>query len=378
MENKFRKENKSNTIEVMKTPEIVIQEEQGSQLFSLLRKAEDPKWGETETPLAKETMEYFKKNPLSPEILETIKEFNKQDVDEETLYNMALTYQHPERAKMVFELAKKYKPHIKNPQGIYQKFLTIIEVFDKSFSESQLANKFTKAIEQDKNKRIEKIEESKKRIESLIIFFKPDIKTTNIKKVSFIPNDPLQKENSGQAFNVFPGEQIIRSHIDNVLNQDHEFLHGVINRIVDKLSEVLTNEQKDKISQLANNKLKKDYGDDFYSLLCEEFIRTYTEIIYSEEKPKKYEDFKEKINIIKNEQFQKFLIESTSLKERCDELDIKTIEDFKNKSQEYFNKFERNELRDIIFEMYQEYSNRPDKSTNFEQFVLEKLPTAIK
>lgn len=290
---------------------------------------------------------------------------------------MALTYQHPERAKMVFELAEKYKPHVKNPQEVYKKFLAILKSFDESFSSSPLADKFTEVIKQDKNKRLEKIEESKKRIESLINFFKPDPKTTNIKKVSFIPNDPLQKETSGQAFNVFPGEQIIRSHIDNVLNQDHEFLHGIINRIVDKLSKTLTDKQKDKISELANNKLKKDYGNDFYSLLCEEFIRTYTEIVYSGEKPKKYEDFKEKISGIEDKQFQKFLTESESLKERCDELEIKTIEDFDNKSLEYFNKFERNELREIIFEMYQEYSNRPNKSTNFEQFVLEKIPLKI-
>lgn len=50
--------------EVLKTPEIVIQEEKGAQLFSLLLKAENPKWGETETPLAKETVEYFKNNPI--------------------------------------------------------------------------------------------------------------------------------------------------------------------------------------------------------------------------------------------------------------------------------------------------------------------------
>lgn len=88
-------EKKSADFEVMKTPEIVTQEERGAQLFSLLLKADNPKWGETETPLAIETAEYFKNNPLSSDILKTINEFYDQGVDEETLYNMALAYHHP-------------------------------------------------------------------------------------------------------------------------------------------------------------------------------------------------------------------------------------------------------------------------------------------
>ena len=70
-------ENQGNSFEVMKTPEIVVQEERGAQLFSLLLKAENSEWGETETLLAKETTEYFRDNPIDPEILKTIKNFYK-------------------------------------------------------------------------------------------------------------------------------------------------------------------------------------------------------------------------------------------------------------------------------------------------------------
>ena len=83
---------------------------------------ENPEWGETETPLAKETVEYFKNNPIDQEILKTIKGLYLEGVDEETLYNVALTYQHPERAEKVLEMAAKYKPHVKNPQDVYKKF----------------------------------------------------------------------------------------------------------------------------------------------------------------------------------------------------------------------------------------------------------------
>ncbi len=378
MEKPKEPEKKEATFEVMKTPEISIQEERGAQLFSLLLKAENQEWGETETPLAKETTEYFRANPLSPDILKTIREFHDQGVDEETLYNLALTYQHPERAEGVFEMAAKYKPHVKNPQEIYQKFLAVLESFDQSFSLSPLAEKFTAEIERDKNERLKRLGETRKRIENLIDFFKPDSRTTNVQKLSFVPTDPLYRVNSGRNFSAFLGEQIIISHIDNVDNQDHEFSHGMINPIVDRLSQQLTEEQKEKISQLASIKLKQDYGEGFYSLLCEEFIRTYNDVLKKGREPQTYESFVQKISSISEDQFQKELSQSKNFKARCDEFGIVTIEDFKNKSQEYFERFERNQLRDLIFEIYQEYSNRPDKETeNFERFVLAKFSVRI-
>jgi len=378
MEKPKEPEKKETGFEVMKTPEIVVQEERGAQLFSLLLKAENPGWGETETPLAKETTEYFKDNPIDPEILETIKGFYEEGVDEETLYNIALTYQHPERAEKVLEMAAKYKPHVKNPQEAYQKVLALLENFDKTFSASPLAEKFAAEIERDRNERLQRMEETRKRIESLIDFFKPDSKTTDVKKLSFVPTDPLYKKNSGRNFSAFPGEQIIISHIDNVDNQDHEFSHGIINPIVEKLSQQLTDEQKEKISQLASVKLKQDYGDGHFSLLCEEFIRTYNDILKRGEKPQTYENFAQKISGITEDQFQKFLAESKNFSARCAEFGIATIEDFKNKSQEYFERFEKNPLRDLIFELYQEYSDRPNKETeNFEQFVLAKFSARI-
>jgi len=371
-------EKQEHSFEVMKIPKIVVQEEKGVQLFSLLLKSENPEWGETETPLAQETTRYFRNNPIDPEIMKTIKEFYEKGVDEETLYNLALTYQHQERAEKVLEMAAKYKPHVENPQEVYKKVLSLLENFDQTFSTSPLAEKFATEIERDKKERLQRMEETRKRIESVIDFFKPDSKTTDIKKISFVPTDPLYKKNSGRAFSAFPGEQIIISHIDNIDNQDHEFLHGIINPIVEKLSQQLTDEQKEKISQLASEKLNQDYGDGHFSLLCEEFIRTYNDVLKRGERPQSYDDFVQNISGITEDQFQKFLTESASLKTRCEELGINTIDDFKNKSQEYFEKFEKNPLRDLIFELYQEYSDRPNKETeNFEQFVLKNFPDKI-
>jgi len=378
MEKSKEPDKKEAISEVMKMPEIVVQEEKGAQLFSLLLKAENPKWGETETPLAKETADYFRDNPLIPEIIKTIKDFYTHGVDEETLYNIALTYQHPERAEKVLEMMGRYKPHVRNPQEVYQKVIVVLKSFNQTFSASLLARKFSAEIERDRNERLKRLSETKKRIESLIDFFKPDSKTTDVQKLSFVPTDPLYKADSGRCFSAFTGEQIIISHIDNIDNQDHEFSHGIINPIVEKLSQQLTDKQKEKISQLASGKLKQDYGDGHFSLLCEEFIRTYIDVSKKGEKPQAYEDFARKIFDTSEEQFQKELVQSEGFKVRCRELGITTIEDLSNKSQEYFERFEKNKLRDLIFEIYQEYLNRPNReSENFEQFVLAKFSARI-
>ena len=366
------------SFEVMKIPEIVVQEERGTQLLSLLLKAEKPEWGENKTPLAQEAAEYFRENSIDPDLLETIKGLHEESIDEETLYNLALTYQHPERAENVLKMMAKHKQHVKNPQEAYQKVSTLLERFDQAFSASQLAEKFTAEIERDKNERLQRMGKTRKRIESLIDFFKPDSKTTDIKKLIFVPTDPLYREDSGRAFSAFPGELIIISHIDNVDNQDHEFSHGIINPIIEKLSQQLTREQKERVSQLASVKLKTDYSDGHFSLLCEEFIRTYNDVLKQGERPQTCEDFVQKISRANEGQFLKALSDSKNFTERCRQLGINTIDDFKNKSREYFERFETNQLRDLIFELYQKYFIRPDKeSENFEQFVLKNFLVRI-
>jgi hypothetical protein len=368
--------------EVIKTPEIVVQEEKGAQLLSLILKARDPKWSNAENLLAKETEKYFEANPLdkeTSEFLDEIKALQKDGVDEETLYNLALTYGHSERESAVFGTIEKYKEHvirIINPQELQQKLFKAMQTMEQSFSTSPLVEKFNKEAEEDTKVRLENLEETKEKIKKIIDFFKPDSKTAIVKKVSLMPTDPLYNVNSGYGFN-FGEETVLKTDIKNPDNLEHEFCHGIINPIVDKLFAQLTDEQKEKISELANQKLKQDYGRGGYSLLCEEFIRTYNDVLKIGRKPETFEDFQRKIASIDDKEFQKFLLQSENFKLRCDELEIKTIEDLKVKSQEYFEQFEKNQLRDLIFKFYQDYVNRLDKNEYFEQFVLDNFATVI-
>ncbi len=61
-----------------------------------------------------------------------------------------------------------------------------------------------------------------------------------------------------------------------------------------------------------------------------------------------------KINTIDEDLFAK-LLQKQMLRSRCQQLDIKDLQDIKMKSKEYFERFEYNELRDIIFRFYQKY-----------------------
>lgn len=380
MEKSNEPEKREPDFEVLKTPEISIREEREAQLLSFILKAKNPEWGDDDAPLAVDVKNYFLENPLDSEVsgfLDEIRALQQGGVDEEVLYTLAFTYGQPERNEGAFEVITKHKTYIKNPQELQQKLFHILEVFSQSFSSSPLAEKLSVEIEKDKKARGEILDETKARVEKLITFFKPDSKTTGVRKISLMPTDPLDRINTGSAF-VFGEELVLKTHIDNPDNLEHEFSHSMINPIVEKLSQQLTDEQKEKISQLANKKLKQDYGEEYFSLLCEEFIRTYNDVFKKGEKLQTYETFTQKISGISEEQFQKFLAESKSLKARCEELEITTVEDFKNKSQEYFERFERNQLRDLIFEIYQEYSSRPDKETeNFERFVLAKFSVRI-
>jgi hypothetical protein len=364
--------------EVMKTPEIVAQEERGALLMSLLLKAVDPEWGETETLLAKEVASYFKTHPVPTEIMSVVRDFQRQNIDEETLYNLALTYQHPERAEHVLAMTTKHKPHVADPENVRTKCLEMINAFDQIFSISPLSQKINAEIEKDKMLRTERIDETRARIDALIDFYKPDTETSDIKRVNLVPTDPVYRKNSGRAFSVFPGEQIIICHIDNIDNQDHEFSHGIINPIIEKLSEQLDDVQKEKVSALASSKLKRCYGDEYFSLLCEEFIRTYNDVLRKGEQPQTCEGFMQKVSDLTDEQFQHFLANNGYLVKRFSELGIQTVDEFKRRSREYFERFEQNQLQDLIFRFYQNYINRPDKDgENFEQFVLKEFPDRL-
>ena len=360
--------------EIMKLPEINVYEEKGIMLLSVLLKGYNSSWGGYDHQLSREVEIFFEQNHLDEKSIKFLKEIRALQsggTDEEVLYNIAITYEHPERREELFEFIKKHKDYINNFQWFYDNLLGILKQLENRLP-SELQEGFREATADDIKKRKQTIPEVQERIKNLIDFFKPSPQTTRVRRIIITPTDFLERKESGSSFQ-FGDEIILRLHIENPSNLEHEFLHSVVNPIVDKLSEKLSDEQKQKISNLGSYRLRveQDYGEDFYSLLCEEFIRTYNDVVQRDEKPMVYEDFVQKINEIKEGEFTELLQKNKTLKNRCEQLGIKKLQDLKDNSQKYFDKFESNKLREIIFKFYQKYIEEKERAEiTFEGFVL--------
>ncbi|MBL7021866.1 hypothetical protein ISR92_00860 [Patescibacteria group bacterium] len=364
--------------EVMKLPEIEVQEKKGPMLLSILLRGYDHDFGGHQHELSQEVDNFFKQNPLNEETINFLKEIRaieSNGIDGETLFNMALTRETNE-TETLSKFVSEYKNPIQNLQEIRDKLIEALNNLETSLP-SELMDKFAEATSEDISMRNNNLEDPQKRIKQLIEFFKPNAKTTKIEKIIILPTNFLFDEKSGSCMFGPNNDMYISSHIDNPHNMEHEFLHSVINPIITKLEAQLTDDQKMKIVELASNNLKysQEYGEEYYSLLCEEFIRTYNDIFQKDDKPLTEDDFVQKIDSVSDEQFNDAITNNDILRKQCSQLNISTLEELKRRSKEYYDKFEKNDLRNIIFSLYQEYEK--EKGTNFEQFVLEQFSKRI-
>ncbi len=365
------------TFEVMPIPQVDSQIEWDVQLSSFLFTQEDSNWGSAEHPLAEEARRYFAEYPIPDELLQDWKMiFDELGADEESVQNLALVRQHPEMEGDVLKMIAEHKPNITNAGKIQEKLFSVLERFDVLFSPSELAKKFRTALVADQQARLQRKGDTQKMLGALIDFFRPDKRTTSVKRVNFVLTDPLRRKDSGWAFQSSE-ELTVVSHIENTGNQEHEFLHSIINPIVTKMREKLDEEQRGKISKLASTDLRDDYGDDWYSLLCEEVIRSYNDVFQHGGAIETYEGFQQKISSLSEDQFQEALVEKSMFQERCAELEIRSAEDLRRKSREFYESIGKNPLREIMLGLYQEYVNRSDREENFETFFLRNFISKI-
>ncbi len=370
--------------ETMKPPEVEIREEKGPMLLSLLLKGHRPEREESEpeNEVTKKVVDFFEKNPLdgdSKEFLEEIGALEDRGVDEETLYNMSLTHGRPERIDDLFDFIKKHKNEVADPRKVRVGLIKELNKLEKALPKS-LKKTIEEATLKDIESRKENIDYTKKRIEDVTDFFKPKTATSKIDKVTVMPTDFLFPKESGKAFRL-GNEVILQSQIENPKGLDYEFLHPVINPIIEKLSSKLTEEQKEKIVKMGSHNLKVEqkYGNDYFRLLCEEFIRTYNELIQDVKTPVTIEDFEKEINEMDEVGFAEILSQKENLKNRFKKLDISTLKDLKSKSRKFYNEFEKNDLREIVFLFYQKYIHEREENekVTFEDFVLEKFNEEI-
>lgn len=364
--------------EIMNVPEIVIQPEKGTHLLSIILKGCNPEWGNCDSELAKLTEQHFREHPLNTDIKNTIEELTKEGIDEESLYNLSLTYQHPERAGYVFDMLEKHKDTERMEAEESQRKLTeALKILDKDSSLDGLKNKFTEETQKDIAIRQEQLEGSRQRIKELIDFFRPKSQTSKIEKVNLAPTDFLYHKRSGKSFSFGKETILMSSPEDSTDGQAHEFLHGVINPIVDKLDNNLNENHKRKISELTSGKIKQHYGEtEYYSHLCEGFIRTYINFFEKGETLQIYKNFQESIpKKITNEWLKESLTKDKELKQRFNVLGISNLKELIEKSKDYFEKYEEDKLGNIIYDFLGDYKREclNKQEITFEDFVLQKF-----
>lgn len=367
---------------LMGTPEIIIESEKGINLMSFMLKGYNPEWGDNDHELSKATNKYFKNNPLSDEIrksLDDLRALKKDGVNQEGLFNMALSYEHPERFKETSANLMRNK-ELENPDKVQEKILKLMENLNKELNSNpeflKLKNMFDIETKKDIETRKEGLEKRKEEIDKLLGFFRPKAETTRAKKINIIPTDYLYNKESGMSFSI-GDEIIIRAPLKDSENGQwtHEFLHGVINPINDKLYEKLTDGQKEQIIRMSPGKLKQHYGENANTLLNESFIRTYVNLFDKGSGPYNYEYFKKLIPGVSEKQFQDLLRYDKELKQRMDALGTPNFKEFSEKSEEYFEKYEKDPLGNIIYGFYEDYQKglQKNKKLTFEDFVLQNF-----
>jgi hypothetical protein len=195
-----------------------------------------------------------------------------------------------------------------------------------------------------------------------------------VKKITIVPSDKLlSSKDSGSSFHV-DGATVIMSHTENLDNFEHEFLHSIINPLTEKISESIPEE---KIINLASIKLKEEemYGDNALSLLNEELIRTYNDLIKNKKNIRTFNDFEKMTNSLDNDSFNKIVKSESQIKTRFSSMNIASLEEFKLKIKEYYDKYEKNELREKVFQLYKKYDAEKSINQNirFEDFLSKEI-----
>ncbi|MFH1048841.1 MAG: hypothetical protein V1732_04215 [Patescibacteria group bacterium] len=117
-------------------PEIIIKSEKGINLMSFMLKGYDPKWGDNNHELSKATNKYFRNNPLGGEIrktLDNLNVLNKDGINQEILFNIALSYQNPKRLKETSANLIRDE-EIENPDELQMKLLESMEYLNEELN----------------------------------------------------------------------------------------------------------------------------------------------------------------------------------------------------------------------------------------------------
>ncbi len=296
-------------------------------------------------------------------IKKMIESMQKEKIDIETLYFLALTYE-GEYKDEVFKALAKTKPTLELPK-IRDSFVEGLSLFSNEIP-FDLKRVFENETLKNTDAWFDIMPSLQKKFIKINDFFKSSNLISTIKVLAY---NPFLKKEEGRAF-FFENEIIINSSIENEKNIFHEYLHGIINPIVDKIELQLTKEKKEEMLNMANYQLKEDYGYDFKSVFAETLIRTYNDYYIENKEYQDFGGFSLNLDEITKKDFYEKVKTSSKLKGYCDERKIRNKQDFLNFKEEYYEKFIKNELGEKCLEIYDDYRDQNEK---FNDFLTNKL-----
>jgi hypothetical protein len=296
-------------VEEIRMPEISIEREEGLERFVRLSPSQQK------------------------EILEVA------DGDEEAAFWSGLTFGHPEKEQELIEQFKKYKPHIADPENLVRKINHFLRE-NSGYAPEEVGNP---------------VADPQERVRKLFSYFRP---REMPERIIVVPSDNLTAPTSGRSW-LLGSDGYVVSHSTNPDNFDHETLHLIINPMVEKFENILSEEQKKSILEMGAEKLQEKYGDDWMPMFCEEIINTYKECVEKGESPETLEGFQQKIQFISDEDFAEVL-RSEGKGSEIRQLGIKTKEELSDRAKEYYSRYVENNLRDVIYRIYMAYGDSDD------------------
>lgn len=347
-------------------PSIRLKEEPGTLLLSILFKSLNPRWGNTDSHLSRMVLDYFKFIVLRPEYTSTIQDFYQHNLSEETLYQLALTYNHHERNDFILkDLSCKTGLPIPILQQHQYSLLKALASFKATVDSSPLRQLFTTFQTKDTHERLASMDQLKGELTQAYQFFNP---TLSQSEFIFTPSDPLFSEYIGHNLNLSARQIIFLTHNSQVKTQLYQVLRAILQPILQPLVAQLSLEQQQRLHHLASGKMRQLYGPNSLDLLTAEIISLYYNHIRTEQPIEDFTAFQARVNKISDKDFLRSLETNSHLRLRCDYLQIHNLVDFKARLRQYHEMFYRDELAARLLQLLQTYNVQKDNIT-FQQFM---------
>lgn len=352
----------------MPMPGVSVAYERGPAVFSLM---DEVLQQDVEAPaghaIAGRVQDSLALKPVTDEFRKELKSVY-EDYDSETRLRLSFALGHPERMEEIRRGLLADKPELAGREAGFEWFIHLLQEFAQRYGD--LERDVRQLAEQDIKQRMEALPELTQRLVEAKEFFNPARGSASVEHVVVLPTDPLQSEKSGVNVEIGP-TTYISSHRDNIDNQTHEFLHSLVNPMVARLN--LSDQQKRNVTDLTSRRLRveQEYGDDFFPLLCETFIRTYVDRFSKRDPVPMMDSFGERVQSVTEEEFKQGMDDERE-RQRFESIDIHSLEQFKDGGwKTYFERFISDPLGERVYTLYTRYAETKQLApgTRFEDFL---------